>query len=174
MIQMELAGVKFALDPAAISALRYRAEYGESVVNALAGCGTPAQQEGVLVRLCRLMLPQPERPELLEFAALCRRDGDFFRKGQLARAALLDRDPTMPPAGEDAVGRAFDEYDLLALMAAAGLDFALVYELPLLHLVSVVNRHGALLDPERKEYRPMTQEEKLTLYPRRKRGQKEG
>lgn len=169
MIRLELGGAGFRLDPAAVSAVRYRARYGESPVAALARCRDGREEERLLLRVCHMMIPAADRPELPEFARLCRRDGGFLPKARQAAGALLSADPRMPRT-EDAPAKEVDEYELLALMAAARVDMGLIYELPLFHLVSVVNRLGILLDPDRKEYRPMTREERSALYPRKKRG----
>lgn len=169
MIYLEIGGTGFRFDPAAVSAVRYRARYGESPVAALARCRDGREEERLLLRICHMMLPPAVRPELPEFARLCRRDGAFVRKGRQAVGALLAADRRMPQ-GENVPAKEVDEYELLALMAAARVDMGLIYELPLFHLVSVVNRLGALLDPDRKEYRPMTREERAALYPRNRKG----
>ncbi|MEL4859623.1 hypothetical protein AAEU42_00065 [Pseudoflavonifractor phocaeensis] len=169
MIAMEIGGVRFRLDPAAISALRYRAEYGNSIVNDLARCVSAAEAEGRLLRMCHMMIPVADRPELLEFARLARKDPDFLDKARVAKAALLAPDPQMGlPSAEEGTGEAFDEYRVLALLACIGVDLCLIYDLPILHLVAVAHRAAELRDPESKWYRPMTDDELLSLYPRRR------
>lgn len=167
MVEMELAGVRYKLDPAAISALRYRAEYGESIVNHLAACRDGREEEARLLRVCWMMIPPADRPELRTFARAARRDGRFVAKARRAVDALLDVDPQAPKGGEPDGGE-FDEYDVVAVMAAAGMDLALVYELPILHLAGIAARYFEMQDPDRKSYRPMTREERSMLYPRRK------
>ena len=170
IFKMEVGGVQFELDSSAISALRYRAEYGESVVNAIADCTTVDQLEGQLLRMCHMMIPVAHRPELPEFAKLARKDPEFTIKAQLARMALLDADPSAPKVEDPSAHARFDEYQVLALMACGGIDMALLYELPILHIVSIIQRTAELRDPDRApKYREMTDEELSTLYPRRKR-----
>lgn len=165
---LELDGRRFPLDTAAVSAIRYRAAYGDSVVNHLADCASWKKAEGILLRMCHLMIPSDQRPPLLELAALARRDGGMLAQGLQARDALLAPDPRAPVGGEPD-GNPFDEYGVLALMAAAGVDTRLIYELPVLHLAGVAGRCFALKNPDRKTYRPMSQEDRSMLYPRPKR-----
>jgi len=164
VVALELAGQIYLLDPAAISAVRYRARYGRSVVADLAACRDRRGEEALLLRLCHVMIPPEHRPPLLDFARAARRDGHFPHKAQAAREALLAGDGPLPPAGE---GPPFDEYRVLALMALAGVDGGLLHELPILHLVGVLRRCGELRDPACKAYRPMTGAELARLYPRR-------
>lgn len=165
MIQMDIGGVGFALDPAAISAVRYRVTYGESIIAALSACQTAHELEGLLLRMCHAMLPVADRLELPQFAKLARRDEGFFVRALQARDALLATDEHAPAVQEES-GEVFDEYMVLALMAVSELDMSLLYELPLLHLVGVVRRCGELRDPERKVYRKLSGNEMGRLYPR--------
>lgn len=168
MFTMEIGGVRFKMDPTAASALRYRAVYGNSIVNDLASCSSRDDLEGRLLCMCYEMIIA-DRPELLEFAKLARRDEDFLAKAHVAKSALLAPDPSFrPPAGEPGGDEPFDEYKILALMVVAGIDMALIYELPILHLVALANRVAQLRDPEAKTYRPMTDTELCQLYPRRR------
>lgn len=170
IFKMEVGGVQFELDSSAISALRYRAEYGESIVNAIADSKTVDELDGQLLRMCHMMISAAHRPELPEFAKLARRDPEFQIKAQLARMALLGVDPKAPGADEPAEPSArFDEYQVVALMACGGIDMALLYELPIMHIVSIIQRAADLKDPDKAQrYREMTDEELSTLYPRRK------
>lgn len=160
---MEIAGVRFCLSPAAISALRYRCEEGDSLVNHLAACATATELEGRLLRMVRAMIAE-DRPELPELGRLARRDGAFLEKALAARDALLADDPRR--AGGEEGGRRFDEYDILALMAAARMDMGLLYELPILHIVSAVGRYFELRGAEEPEYHEMDAGEMAKLYPR--------
>lgn len=169
MLSMEIGGVRFHLDPAAVSALRYRAVYGSSIVNDLASCTSMDDLEGRLLRMCHEMIPMADRPELLELARLARKDPDFLPKAHVAKSALLAPDPAFHvPAGETGADTPFDEYKILALMVVAGIGMELIYELPILHLVSLADRVARLRDPEAKTYRPMTDQEMAQLYPRRR------
>lgn len=163
-VELHLGGRKFRLETAAVSALRYRAAYGNSVVNHLAACTGWKRAEGVLLRMVHMMIPPGERPPLLELAALARRGGGFLAQGLKARDALLDADPRAP-AGEPGA-EPFDEYGVLALMAAAGVDGALIHTLPVLHLAGIAARTFALKRTDSKTYRPMSQEDRVMLYPR--------
>ena len=167
-LELELAGVKLRMQPSARSALRYRAQYGESVCTALGRCGDRSSMEGVLLRMCHAMLDEQDAMPLEQLARLARRDGSFFLKGLLARDALLARDnsPGALPSKGEGDGRPFDEYDILAIAAAAGLPGTLLDELPILHLAGVAGRYFALQDPDRKTYRKLDSEEMAQLYPR--------
>ena len=168
MLRMEIGGTEFQLDPSAISAIRFRAEYGESIINKLSDCRSGAELEGLLLRMCHMMIPLADRPELLDLARLARRDPDFLRKALKARAALLAGDPKRKPRAKSAEEtESYDEYKVLALVAVAGVDMSLIYELPIMHLMSIANRVFELRNPDQKTYRPMTQEEMTQLYPRR-------
>lgn len=167
-LEMELGGERLVLDPAAISAIRYRAAYGRSVVTALAEAGTQRQAEGHLLRMVHLMLPQAGRMPLLELARLARRDRRFPAKALAAKAALLDVDDALTQAWESG-SEPFDEYQVLALMTAGRMDMELIHELPIMHIVGLIGRGFALQDPDHKAYRPMTREEMQLLYPRRTR-----
>lgn len=166
MLELALGGERYLLDPAAISAVRYRAEYGCSVVTDLSGCQTAKSVERVLLRMCRMMIPPAQRPSLEAFARAARRDGRFFAKAQRARSALLAVDPAQPPPAGAPDGEPFDEYGVLALMALTGVDMGLLYELPITHLVGILRRCGDIRDPDCKTYRLMTADEMARLYPK--------
>ena len=164
-MELRLGGQKFRLETAAVSALRYRAVYGGSVAGHLDACPSRERAEGVLLRMVHMMIPPEERPPLLELAALARRSGDFFAQGLQARDALLNADPRAP-AGEPGA-EPFDEYEVLALMASAGVDAALIHTLPILHLAGIAARTFALKKaPPPDCRRPMSQEGRAMLYPR--------
>ena len=164
-VELHLGGQRFRLETAAVSALRYRAAYGDSVVNHLAACTGWKKAEGVLLRMVHAMIPPEERPSLLELASLARRSGGFLAQGLRARDALLASDP-WAPAGEPGA-EPFDEYGVLALLAAAGVDAGLIYELPVLHLAGVAARTFALKKgPPPDCRRPMSPEGRAMLYPR--------
>ena len=84
MYEMDLGGVRYRLDPAAISALRYRAIFGESILETLNRGIPPKKLEGKLLRMCHLMIPAADRPELLVLARQARRDGAFLVGSQSA------------------------------------------------------------------------------------------
>lgn len=153
------------LDPAAVSAIRYRAEYGESVMNDFVACGTGLEAEGLLLRMFHAMISGEERPELDELARLVRRDPDFFHKALLARDALMADDPKWHGKAEEG-GEEYDEYQVLALMARAHIDSGLLYELPIMHLIGIVGRYYDGQDPERETYHKMSAEDMAKIYPR--------
>lgn len=157
---IEIGGVGFRLNPAAISCVRYRAEYGDSIVNHLTAC-KPREAEGYLLRMCRCMME--DAPELPALAALAADDPAFLPNALAAQARLLEDDPQRAPGRAD--GERFDEYQVLALMAAARLDMALLYELPVMHIVSVVNRCFKARSGG-KTYHRMDESEMARLYPR--------
>lgn len=163
MLEMVIGGSGFDLDPAAISCIRYRAEYGGSVVVHLTQAEEAAERERVLLRMVHMMIPTDRRPTLEAFAKLAHHDPGFPGKARKAQAALLDLDPAVGTPQEQE-GDLFDEYDILASMTLAGVDAKLLYELPIMHLVSVLNRCGQLRDPERKTYRKMDAREMAALY----------
>lgn len=169
---MEVDGAGFRLDPAAISCLRYRAQYGDSAVNHLERCATAQETQRVLLRLCHMMIAPEDRPELLEFARYAGRDRGFVSKARKALAALLAPDPRRGDPPREPPGERFDEYQILAAVAACGIDCALVYELPILHLAAVAERVARLKEGGGRTYRPMTGTEMSTLYPGR--GKKRG
>lgn len=171
MMTLELSGARYRLDTAAISAVRYRAAWGESIVDTLGGGLTRRQLEGKLLRMCHLMIPPADRPELAQLARQARRDGHFLAKALRARDALLSPDPALEGWEEDGGGASasrFDEYKLLAALTLAGVDLRLMYELPVLHLAGLIRRLNVLQDPERKTYRPLGRKEMAQLYPRPK------
>ena len=166
---MEIGGIQVNLDPAAISCIRYRIAYGNSIVNDLAACTSADDEEAVLLRMIHAMLAQENSPDLLEFARQARRDPDFLVKGRVARSALLALDSNFYVSDNAPTGNEpFDEYKILAMMVVAGIDMELIYQLPILHLVSLASRVAQLRDPEARSYRPMTNEELVQLYPRRR------
>lgn len=163
-MEMEIGGVRFRLDPSAVSVIRYRAQYGESTVNDLPAAATPKEAEGLLLRMCHLMIVEADRPELLDFARLARRDSAFRQKALKARRALLAVDPLAPRRNGEK--EKFDEYNILALMAAAGVDMQLIYELPIMHIVSVIGRLSDMRDTGKKTRRLLTEKEMAQLYPK--------
>ena len=150
MYEMDLGGVRYRLDPAAISAIRYRAIYGESILETLNRGIPPKKLEGKLLRMCR-------------------RDGAFLVKGLKARDVLLEPDIELDgPPDEESSEEPFDEYRLLAALTLVGMDLSLLHELPILHVIGVLRRLNMLQDTERKHYRPLTDKEMSNLYPRPK------
>ena len=166
MLDKMIGGVRFSLDPAAISAVRYRAAYGASIVTHLADVGTARELERRLLRMCYTMIPVADRPELPDFARLARRDKDFITTALQARDALLAPDPLHPVSGGQESSEEFDEYKVLALVAVSGVDMSLIYEVPILQLLSIVRMAYDLRDPDKKTYRQMTDTEMAMLYPR--------
>lgn len=166
MLTMELGGVKFRLDPAAISAIRYRAEYGDSIVNHLQKAETVPEREGHLLRMCHQMIPEAERPELLEFARLARKDEGFFFKAVAAKNALLDVDHRAPLARAEEPGK-LDEYDILVGMANTRIDMALIYELPIMHIAGLISRYVESRESNGAENHKLSDKEFETLFPRR-------
>jgi len=168
ILELKLGKATFPLETAAISAVRYRARYGHSVVSDLDTAQAEADQTAPLVRMCYEMLPQTGRPSIGDFALACHREPTFLAQAQGARMALLSVDPDtdLPREGD---GRTFDEYDVLAGLAMAHMDMGLIYELPVMHLAAVLHRMGELGDPDRKVMRKMTDEEISRFYhlPRR-------
>lgn len=170
--ELELAGERLSLDVSARGALRYRAGYGRSVVSPPARGMSAAEEERELLRLVHALLRPECAMSLRALARLARRDGAFPGKARRVRGALLvpDRSPGAPPPArpEEGAGRAFDEYDVLALAAAAGLPGALLGEVPILHLASLAGRCFTLRDPGRRTYRKLSRREMAALYPRAK------
>lgn len=166
---MELGGVRYRLNPAAISAIRYRAAYGESIVETMSRPMPVKRLEAKLLRMCHMMIPPADRPDLRILARQARRDGAFLVKGLKARDALLEPDVELdiPPDGE-ASEEPFDEYRLLAALTLVGLDLSLLHELPIMHVIGILRRLNMLQDTERKHYRPLTDTEMSNLYPRPK------
>lgn len=162
---MDIGGTQFSLSSAAISAIRYRAEYGDSIISHLGACETPEEAEGRLLRMCHCMMPAADRPELLTLASLAREDHSFMEKALAARDALMVEDPQWSGGGESD-GEPFDEYRVLALMAAAHIDMSLIYELPIMHLVGIAGRYFDAQDPDRTSYHKMDQTEMARMYPR--------
>ena len=173
MLTLKLGRHEYPLDPAAVSAIRYRAAYGESVVDggglSPAGDASAAGAAGKLLRLCHMMIPAERRPELLEFARRCRKEKTFFVQALEAQRALLAPDPLHTPPAADGPAEPFDEYRVLAFLAAAGLDAALIYELPILHLAGVAQRVFELKQGGGKRYHAMPAQDRAALYPRRSR-----
>lgn len=167
MASLELDGTWFRLNPAAISVIRYRATYGESAVKRLSEHLTEREEERLLLRLVHTMIPPEERPPLKDLAQKARRDTKFVPKAREAAKALLARDPCAVPPEESDLG--FDEYGLLASMTLGGVDGRLLYELPIMHLATVLDRCAVLRDPKRKVYHPMSKTDRAALYPRRRR-----
>ncbi len=165
-MKLTFGGAEFTLDPSAISAVRYRAAYGDSIVNHLAASKTDKELEGHLLRMCHQMIVPAQRPDLLAFAALVRKDTNFLQTATLAKQALLSQDKKRPRAKKEEASADFDEYNILALMTAARVDMQLLYELPLLHITSVINRSSEMRDPNHKTIRKMTDQEMRTLYGR--------
>ena len=163
--EMEIGGVRFRLDPAAISSIRYRAAYGDSIIAHLAQCETDKERERRLLRMCHCMIPAADRPELPEFARLARKDERFLAKAQLAFGALFADDPRWSRWGQ-ADGESFDEYQALALLASAHVDMRLLYELPLVHLVRIADRYFEMQGSGEGTYKEMDAKEMAMIYPR--------
>lgn len=163
MIEMELGGVRYLMDPAAISAIRYRSQYGESIVTSLANSENKTERERHLLRICHEMMVDRQKVPLSDYAKQVFQDrAAFLRQAEEAVAALLDTDGQEPEKGAD--GEEFDEYELLASMAAVGLDMRLLETLPIMHIVRVLDHLGAMKDPERKQYRKMSETEMAKFY----------
>lgn len=133
-------GVYFA-DTAAISCLRYRELYGSSVLYELLGEQSPTALHAKLTKMVWAMV-QPCDTDFKEFAEACRDDKNFIETSLSLRAELLKPDPRYTPDDSAApvAPEEFDDMDIVARLALAGLDFALMYELPIFYVISAVNR----------------------------------
>ncbi|MCI8477544.1 MAG: hypothetical protein HFE97_04250 [Oscillospiraceae bacterium] len=166
MVELEIGGTQIQFDPAAVSALRYRAAYGRSALAALEDCRDLQCLERVLLRMAHCMIPPDHRPVLTEFARLARRDPEFIPKALSLRDALYGLDHRFRPHTGGGAGE-LDEYDLIAGLLAAQLDTAMLYELPLMHLTGILARASDQNNPDIPAYRPMTATELADLYPKR-------
>jgi len=152
-------------DLAAISAVRYRAEYGDSAITHLAACETRKEQERVLFRLCYTMIPPECRPSVKEFAERAYQDGDFLQKALQLKDGLMIADENAKSAGRGKSDEKFDEYQILALMATAGVPGSLLHELPILHLLSIAARVGDMKSPK-ENVRAMDAKERSAFFGR--------
>ena len=116
--------------------------------------------------MCHAMLDDSAWLDILAFASLARKDKDFIRKAHLAKDALLSEDPKQRLKKSEDGGEAFDEYKVLALLSASDIDMSLIYEVPIMHLLSISRQCSELKDPNRKTRRKLTDQEMQTLYPR--------
>lgn len=162
--ELEIGGERLWLNPAAISAVRYRARHGSSVVTDLMQAKTPDKLQQCLIHMLEAMC-EDAHVGLLELASRCRRDEQFLQKGLLARDALLNHSQKHKEVEQDEGTEPFDEYRVLAILASAGLDMALLYELPILHLLEVATLCFEWRS-DKKTYRRMTQGEMKALYPK--------
>lgn len=161
---VQIGGIRHWLNPAAISCIRYRAEYGRSIVTDLLAAQSGAELELCFIRMVHAMIPPDDHVDLLEFAARCRTDQQFFAIAIVARDALLEG--KKPAQKELATGEQMDEYKILAMLAATGVSMTLIYELPIMHLLEVVSECCAVHSNEEQRYVPMTEKQMSTLYPR--------
>lgn len=163
MIEMELGGVRYLLDPAAISAIRYRSQYGESIVTSLANSENQTERERHLLRICHEMMVDRQKVPLSDYAKqVFQNRTEFLRQAETAVGALLDTDGWTPEKSSE--DDDFDEYELLTTMAAVGLDMRLLETLPIMHVARVLDQLGAMKDPERKQYRKMSEAEIAKFY----------
>ena len=167
--EMELGGVWYRLDPAAISAIRYRAIYGESILETLNRGIPPKKLEGKLLRMCHLMIPAADRPGASCLGPTGPAGRGFPGKGSQSTGRTVEPDIELDgPPDEESSEEPFDEYRLLAALTLVGMDLSLLHELPILHVIGVLRRLNMLQDTERKHYRPLTDKEMSNLYPRPK------
>lgn len=160
----EIGGIRHWLNPAAISCIRYRAEYGRSVVTDLMAAQSGAELELCFIRMVHAMISPDDHVDLLEFAALCRTDPQFFAIAIVARDALLEG--KKPAQKELTTGEQMDEYKILAMLSSTGVSMELIHELPIMHLLEVVGECCAVRGTGEQRYVPMTEKQMSTLYPR--------
>jgi len=140
---------KYMAETAAISCVRYRTLYGVSPLGDVAA-DTSGEFMAKLARMVWAMI-QPCEIEFVEFAKACAADKDFTQKAVRLRGELLKLDDSYEykPTAKQTKPDDFDELDILARMALVGLPADLLYELPLFHLISTINRTVDLKNPDK-------------------------
>ncbi len=159
MIPLTVGGVRYDLDASAMSAIRYRSKRGKSAI------GEIVSAEGdmlpLLIRITYEMI-SGEKPDMRTYAYAARREEGFYDAALGAVLEMIKADPLAKPQGGKSKD-AFDEFDLLAAYGRSGLPGCLLYELPILHIVSILNR----MNPTEPTKRLMTNDEVVAMYPRR-------
>ena len=162
--KMDIGGSNFTFDLAAISAVRYRAEYGDSIINHLAECKTPEEVEQKLLWLCHVMIVPDERPEIAHFAQCAFEDKVFFAKAIALKDGLLAHDPNATETKGGKNTERYDEYQILALASAVRIPESMIYELPIMHLLSVANRINDMKSQQEEKVRVMDAAERVAFF----------
>jgi hypothetical protein len=134
-----LNGKVYKVNPAAVSCIKYRSEYGESFINALANQKSANELQGILLKFCHAALIE-SGISVQQFASMARKEETFFQQAQLIRKAAMAGLNSKVNSDDNVSSGEFDEYEILALAAAAGVDISLTNELTIMQFLDVVKR----------------------------------
>ena len=138
---LKLGRKKYPLNTAMISLLRYRKEFHCSFFQESTDGGAAALAAVRLVWAC-IEGNKPDFPDFLDTAVTA---SGFLEQALAVQQAVLYTQAVSPekPAassGDDDL----DELTVLALMATSGMDYTLVYDLPIFAVIDVIKKYNHL------------------------------
>lgn len=138
---LKIGRKKYPLNTAMISLLRYRKEFHSSFFRESSD-GAAAALAAVRLVWASIEGDKPDFPDFLDAAAAA---SGFLDQALAVQQAVLYTDAVFteanaPSAGDDDL----DELTVLALMASSGLDYTLVYDLPVFAVIDVIKKYNHL------------------------------
>lgn len=156
---LRIGGRQYDATPAAITLIRYRAEFGKSFFS-------PASDDAdAILAMARLAWAAiaGDKPDFQDFLKEAAEDNTFAASALRLHAAVLSG--ARPQASSTRNASAFDELEILALMSIAELDMRLLYELPIFQILDVIGKRADLMGGKHKSgYKKMTPAEMRGLY----------
>lgn len=134
---LEIGNAIYTADTSAMTALRYRVQYGASALVELSTATELSTRLGVLAKLAAVAAGI----DVKNVAVAMRHDEKLIYSLGRLEQEFFGTDPSAPPPSvEGAANKPFDELDLLAVATMAGLSADWWYELPIMYISSVVAR----------------------------------
>ena len=138
---LKIGRKKYPLNTAMISLLRYRKEFHSSFFRESSD-GAAAALAAVRLVWASIEGDKPDFPDFLDAATAA---SGFLEQALAVQQAVLYTDAVFteanaPSAGDDDL----DELTVLALMASSGLDYTLVYDLPVFAVIDVIKKYNHL------------------------------
>ena len=158
---LEIGDTIYTADTSAMTALRYRITYGASALAELVSATELATRLGVLAKLAAIAAGL----DVKTVAVAMRQDKRLVYALEKLEREIFRADPTAPPMSDSALtDKSFDELDLLAASVGAGTCAEWWYELPVMHVSSVLARMAAAQGPAKHAPTRMSETEVAVMY----------
>lgn len=138
---LKIGRKKYPLNTAMISLLRYRKEFHCSFFQESTD-GAAAALAAVRLVWASIEGDKPDFPDFLDAAAAA---SGFLEQALAVQQAVLYTDAVFTEANAPSAGDGdLDELTVLALMATSGMDYTLVYDLPIFAVIDVIKKYNHL------------------------------
>lgn len=156
---------KYKLNPAAITLIRYRIQFGKSFLNLYLSNDPFDELTQALADIVYVAI-EGEKPPYEEYLELISADGTFLLSALAFQKLLLRHsDFNAPKSGGSGGSADIDELQILAAVTVSGAPEYAVMEFPIFDLLKLVgNINDIKLGGAGKKYRKMTNDEMIALY----------